>query len=222
MQVVIIGAGGHGRVALDILQAAGTYEPVGFLDADQSLTGETVGNLPVLGSVNMLPKLRQQRIKFGFVAIGDNRVRREYAALLREHGLTLINAVHPSACISASVTTGQNVMVAGGAVVCAECRLADSVIINSGAVVDHECEIEESAHICTGAHLAGRVRVGRGAFVGIGANIIQCLSIGEEAIIGAGAVVIRDVPSYATAVGVPASIIKTGMPLQPEAVIVNR
>jgi UDP-perosamine 4-acetyltransferase len=210
MQTIIIGAGGHGRVALDILQAGGMYEVVGFLDANASLTGKEVGGVPVLGSVSMLPKLRQQRIVFGFVAIGDNRARRQYAALLREHGVSLINALYPSACISTSATLGENVMVAAGAVVCAECRLGDSVIINSGAVVDHECEIGESAHICTGAHLAGRVRVGRGAFVGIGANIIQCMSVGEEAVVGAGAVVIRDIPPHATAVGVPAGVIKSG------------
>lgn len=214
MQVVIIGAGGHGRVALDILQAAGKYIPVAFLDADPSLAGRRIGNVPVLGSVNMLPRVRQQKIGFGFVAIGDNRVRRQYAAMLREHGFTLINAVHPSACISASATLGTNILVAAGAVVCTECRLADSVIINTGAVVDHECEIEESAHICSGAHLAGRARVGRGAFVGIGANVIQCLSIGEEAVIGAGAAVIRDIPSHATAVGVPAAVIKTSAPVE--------
>jgi UDP-perosamine 4-acetyltransferase len=212
MQTIIIGAGGHGRVALDILQAGGAYQVIGFLDANVSLTGKHVGGLPVLGSVNLLPKLRQQRVAFGFVAIGDNRARRQYAALLREHCFSLINALHPSACISASARLGENVMVAAGAVVCAECRLADSVIINSGAVVDHECEIEEAAHICTGAHVAGRVRVGRGAFVGIGANIIQCLSVGEEAIVGAGAVVIRDIPPHVTAVGVPAGVIKSSSP----------
>jgi UDP-perosamine 4-acetyltransferase len=214
MQTIIIGAGGHGRVALDILQAAGKYQPAGFLDADPSLSGRRVGGLPVFGSVNLLSKLRQQRITHGFVAIGDNRVRRQYAALLREHGLTLINAVHPSACVSKSATLGENVMLAAGAMVCAEAKLADSVIVNTGAIVDHECEIDVSAHIATGAHLAGRVRVGRGAFVGIGANVIQCLMIGEEAVVGAGAVVIRDVPPYSTVIGVPASIIKTSVPAE--------
>jgi UDP-perosamine 4-acetyltransferase len=214
MQTIIIGAGGHGRVALDILQAEGHYKPVGFLDADQSLWGRRVAGLPVLGPVNLLPKVRQQRIGFGIVAIGDNRVRRQYAALLREHDFTLINAVHPRAGISASAQLGVNVLVAAGAMICTDCRIADSAIINTGAIVDHECEIDESAHICSGARLAGRVRVGRGAFVGIGASVIQCLSIGEEAIIGAGAVVIRDIPAHATAVGVPASIIKTAAPAE--------
>ena len=62
--------------------------------------------------------------------------------------------------------------------------------------------------MCPGAMLAGRVRVGRGAFVGLGAKVIQCLNVGEGATVGAGAVVIRDVPEFATVVGVPARIIK--------------
>ena len=47
-----------------------------------------------------------------------------------------------------------------------------------------------------------------GAFIGIGANIIQCLSVGDYAVVGAGAAVIQDIPEYATAVGVPAKVIK--------------
>ena len=95
------------------------------------------------------------------------------------------------------------------AAVCTEAQIADSVIVNTAAVVDHECVIGPGVHICPGAHLAGRVRVGMGAFVGLGANVIQCLSIGEYAVIRAGAVVLADVPAHATAVGVPARVIKT-------------
>ena len=50
------------------------------------------------------------------------------------------------------------------------------------------------------------------AGVGMGAQVIQCLTIGEGATIGAGAVVIEDVPAHATAVGVPARVIKWGAP----------
>jgi acetyltransferase EpsM len=57
--------------------------------------------------------------------------------------------------------------------------------------------------------LAGRVRVGRGAFVGIGAQVIQCRSVGDFAVVGAGAAVIHDVPHEATAVGVPARVVKS-------------
>jgi len=210
--VVIVGAGGHGKVVLDILRADGRYRPVGYVDADPSLTDSYVGGLPVLGAVNALPRLRQQRIKRAIVAIGDNRTRLHYAGVLLEQGFELVNAVHPTAFVSPNAKLGLNVVVAPHASVVTECTVADSAIINTSAVVDHECEIGEGAHICPGAVLAGRVRVGRAAFIGIGANVIQCRSIGRFAVVGAGAAVIEDVPDYATAVGVPARVLKVSPP----------
>ncbi len=210
MDVVILGAGGHGKVVLDILRARNEYTVVGFLDADRSMAGSTVGDIPVLGAMNLLPKLRQQRkIAGAIVAIGNNRTRRSCAAVVAEHGVELINAIHPAATISPSATIGRNVVVAAGAVVCVDARIADSVIVNTSAVIDHEAEIGEAAHIAPGALIAGRVHVGAGAFIGLGAMIIQCLKIGDESIIGAGSVVIRDLPARVTAVGVPATVIKS-------------
>jgi UDP-perosamine 4-acetyltransferase len=208
MDVLIVGAGGHGKVVLDCLRAAGECNPIGFVDADTSLAGTSIGGLPVFGPPNQLPKIRSTKIKSAIIAIGDNRTRRSYARMLIDQGFDLINAIHPHACVSATAHIGRNVVIAAGAIVCTEARIGDSVVVNTAAVVDHECEIGEAAHICPTVALAGRVRVGEGAFIGIGAKVIPCLSIGEYAIVGAGAVVIRDVPAHATAVGVPAKVIK--------------
>jgi hypothetical protein len=73
--VVIIGAGGHGKVVLDILVAEGKYRPVGFVDNNPSLLDSYVCGLPVLGPINALPRLKRQRIRHAVVAIGDNRQR---------------------------------------------------------------------------------------------------------------------------------------------------
>ncbi len=214
METIIIGAGGHGKVVLDILRAGGKYRPIGFVDADPKLANTRVGGLPVFGGIHLLNKLRQQhRLKAAIIGIGDNRARCGYVKNIDDQGLELINAIHPSASISASAILGRNVVVAAQAVICTEARIGDLAIINTAAIVDHECEIGIAAHICPGANLAGRVRIGRNAFVGLGANIIQCLSIGDSAVIGAGAVVLRDIPAGATAVGIPARIIKLAPPM---------
>jgi UDP-perosamine 4-acetyltransferase len=210
MDVLLLGAGGHGKVVLDILRAAGEYNPVGFVDADPALAGTSVGGVPVLGAVNLLGKLKQKhKLKAAIVSIGDNRARRTYATLLLKHGFELINAIHPSAVVSPSARLGRNVAIAAGAVICADAQIGDSVIVNTSAVVDHECRIAEGVHIAPGALLAGRVQVGAGAFIGLGAKVIQCLTIGENATIGAGAAVIEDISPNTTAVGVPARIIKS-------------
>jgi len=210
LRVLIIGAGGHGKVVLDILRAGNLYDPAGFIDADPALAGIAVGGIKILGAMNILPKMYRQGIRGAVVAIGDSRARRHCAALLHEQGIELVNAVHPTAFVSPTATLGKGVIVAAQAAISTEGRVDDLVIINTSAVVDHECHIGEAAHICPGVHLAGRVSVGAGAFVGLGANIIQCLKIGEGATVGAGAVVLEDVPAFSTVVGVPARVIRAG------------
>ena len=214
MQVVIVGAGGHGKVVLDILRAENRYEPVGFVDADTRLAGTKVGGLPVLGPTNVLPKLRQQRVRHAIIAIGDNRTRHRYAALLESEGFTLAGATHPTAFVSPTATLGKNVVVGPNASVITEARIGDCTIVNTGAIVEHECEVGEAVHVAPGAVLAGRVRVGAFAFIGIGAQVIQCMAVGDGATVGAGAVVIADVPSGATVVGVPARVVKVAPSVQ--------
>jgi sugar O-acyltransferase (sialic acid O-acetyltransferase NeuD family) len=210
MNVIIIGAGGHGRVVLDILRAEGKHNPVGFIDADPQLKGQKIGGVEVLGQANLLPKLKGQKVKGAIVAIGDNHARRSYAKKLLDQGFELINALHPRSVISPTVRLGKNVVVAAGAVVGTDSIIGDDAIVNTSAVIDHECEIGQAVHICPAAALAGRVRIGDETFVGLGSMIIQCLSVGSGAIVGAGAVVIGDVPDGATVVGVPARVIKIG------------
>lgn len=205
IEVLIIGAGGHGKVVLDILRASAAYKPVAFLDADPALANTSISNLPVLGQINLLPKLRQQqKLKHAIVAIGDNRSRQSYIKNLRDHDFTLINALHPTAHVSPSAKLGSGIVVCPTAVVGTEASLADGVIVNTGAIVDHECIIEECVHLAPGSLLAGRVRVEQGAFVGLGAKVIQCLTVGQWSTLGAGATIIRDVPPNTTVIGTPA------------------
>jgi sugar O-acyltransferase (sialic acid O-acetyltransferase NeuD family) len=205
--VVVIGAGGHGRVVLDILVQATQYQVTGFIDSNAALKGRRVDGVPILGDLDCLPGLRSQ-IAGVIVAVGDNGVRRAFADRVEEMGFELINAIHPSAHLAHNVTLGRNVVVAAGALICAHCQIGDSVILNTGCIVDHESMIGTAAHICPGARLAGRVTVESGAFIGIGATVIQGLRIGCEAIVGGGAVVIRDVEALATVVGVPARTLR--------------
>lgn len=206
---LIVGAGGHGRVVLDILFRGGQYDVVGFLDSNSDLHGRRIDGVEVLGGLDRILKIRADRgVTHCIVAIGDNGVRRSFAERIERDGFELVNAIHPSANMASNVTMGRNVVVAAGALVCAHCQIGDSVILNTGCIVDHETFVGTATHVCPGARIAGRVVVESGAFVGIGATVIQSVRVGYEAIIGAGAVVIEDVPPMSTVVGVPARAIK--------------
>jgi UDP-perosamine 4-acetyltransferase len=215
MKCIIIGAGGHGRVVLDILLSSGVHEVIGFVDSNPNLHGRRTDGLPVLGGLEALPALRKNGAAGAIIAIGDNGVRTDFARRVEALGIVLVNAVHPSANLARTVTLGRNVVVAAGALVCAHCQIGDSVILNTGCIIDHECKIGTAVHICPGVRLAGHVTVDAGTHVGIGATVIQDLHIRTEAVVGAGAVVIQDVPARTTVVGVPARPVVTRLPARP-------
>jgi len=208
MGTIIVGAGGHGRVVLDIFRQAHNVNPVGFIDANPALHGKFIDGVEVIGGAADIAALTAAGVDSALVAIGDNATRNIYAQALQANGIRLVNAIHPKACVADTARLGRTVVIAAGAVVCAHCRIGDSSIINTASIVDHESIIGRSAHVCPGARLAGRVTVEDFAFIGIGATVIQCLTIGRGGTVGAGAVVLRDVSAFTTVVGVPARVIR--------------
>jgi sugar O-acyltransferase (sialic acid O-acetyltransferase NeuD family) len=199
--ILILGAGGHGKVVADILICAG--EPVlGFLDDDPATWGATRLGLPVLGGI---VTYREHTPGGLILGMGSIAARRKIVEFLGGEARGLwCNAIHPRAIVARSVQLGNGIAVMAGVVVNPDAALGDHSVINTGATVDHDCTIGAYAHVGPGAHLAGGVRVGRRAFVGIGASVAQCLTIGEGAIVGAGSVVIDPVPAHVTVKGIPA------------------
>ncbi len=209
MNVVIVGAGGHGKVILDILQNTPSIEVIGFIDDGQKSQGKEINGIPVIGTINSLPQLRQKYgIEGAIIAIGNRGVRATVFEKVKGMGLKLINAIHPSAIISKNVKLGAGVMIAPGAIINTNSAIGDDVIINTGATIDHDNIIGDHVNIQPGVSLGGTVTVKAYAEVGIGATVIQNINIGENSTVGAGAVLIADVPDNVTVVGVPGRIIK--------------
>jgi sugar O-acyltransferase (sialic acid O-acetyltransferase NeuD family) len=205
IKVVVLGAGGHAKVLLDMLLENGAFEVAGLLDPGR--VGGKIFGRPILGGDDLLPALVRDGVKHFVVGLGSTGVlvgRERLFQLARSHGLRPVNLIHRSATISPSVRLGAGVTVMAAAVVNADARLGDNVCINTAAVVEHDCHIGPHAFVAPGAVLAGGVCVGRLAFVGLGAAVRQGVRIGAGALVGAGAVVVRNVRRGATVAGVPA------------------
>lgn len=203
--VVVVGAGGHAKVCIELLQAMG--EEVAYCVGGDDSPDRCVG-IPVLKGDENLLHLREAGYARLFVAIGSNKLRTRLATLAIDQGYELVNAISPRAIISPSVHMGSGVAVMAGAVINAEATIGDLVIVNTGATIDHDCQIGESVHIAPQCGLAGNVVVGRQSFLGIGCKVIPELLIGENVILGAGSVVIHDIASNMIAVGTPAHVIQ--------------
>ncbi|HEV7159122.1 MAG TPA: acetyltransferase [Caulobacteraceae bacterium] len=203
--VVILGAGGHARVVIELIIASG-----GTVAAltDRDPTPREVLGVPVVGDDAALEGLYAHGLRHAFIAIGDNAARLAARAIVDTLGFSLVNAVSPRAIVSPSATLARGVAVMAGAVINAGAGIADLAIINTGAVVDHECQLGAACHIGPGAVLAGAVSIGERAQIGAGATVTPGRSIGVGAIVGAGACVVGDVAEGATVVGVPARALR--------------
>jgi sugar O-acyltransferase (sialic acid O-acetyltransferase NeuD family) len=211
IKTVGLGSGGHAKVVLDILSFYHEYQVVGLTTGDKGLTGQTVLGTPILGTDDILPRLRAEGIEAAFIgvgSVGDCRLRRRLFELARELGFKMINLVHPAAYVAHSVQMGQGNVVMAQAAINPSVVLGDNVIVNTGAQLDHDCQVANHVHIGPGAHLSGNVSVDTCAHVGVGATIIQGVHIGTGAIVGAGTTVLRDVSPHTTVFGVPAKVIE--------------
>jgi UDP-perosamine 4-acetyltransferase len=200
-KLIILGAGGHAKVVIDLFRESNEFQIIGCLD--QTCSGQ-VNGVSILGDDSLLPSLRMDGVSHAFIALGNNVTRAGLGKKASALGFLLANARAQGARISPSAQIGAGVAVMNGAVINAETTIADLVIINSNATVEHDCRIGSAAHIAPGAILTGNVTVGEMALLGAGSCILPTISIGDRAVVGAGAVVTRNVPADSIMRGVPA------------------
>jgi len=193
--IVIVGAGGHARVVLDVLRCLG-WRVAGVLAPDHD-PGSDWNGLEVLGDDGWLDSTEVAEFGYalGIGAVpGRMALRQRMFALLRQRGLRLPALVHPGAIVSSAAQLAAATQIMAGAVVQPGVRLGANVLVNTGARVDHDCFVDTGAHVAPGAILCGDVRIGARAFVGAGAVVLPGVVVGEGAEVAAGAIVRHDIP----------------------------
>jgi len=195
--LLIVGAGGHGKVVADTARSSG-YTDIAFLD-DAWPVKTTNGAWSVRGK----PAASQTPI---FCAVGNNATRERLFSDLELNNAPVLT--HPSAIVSPSAHIGVGTLLVAGTIVNAGARIGRGGILNTGCSVDHDCEIDDFVHISPGARLAGGVKVGKRSWIGIGAVVREGIHIGDDVIVGAGSVVVRDIENGAKVCGVPARTIR--------------
>ncbi len=195
-RLIIIGAGGHGKVVADIALQRG-YSDICFVD--DHAVGECMG-YPIVGRCSELNEYGEGKTDF-FIAVGDNATRKHIA---ETYDLNWVTLIHPSAQIGSHVTIGEGTVVMANAVINACASIGKHCIINSGAIVEHDNVLGNYVHISPRAALGGTVAVGDETHIGIGAIVKNNIEICDKCMIGAGAVVVKNICECGTYVGVPA------------------
>jgi sugar O-acyltransferase (sialic acid O-acetyltransferase NeuD family) len=204
-RLVIIGAGGHGRVVADCAQILGNYDDIVFLD-DCFNKRTTNAHWKIIGRVDMWSELTDSDF---FIAFGNNKLREKTIKKLQQVNVNLVSLIHPSAVISPRASIGKGVVVCANAVINVGTHISDGCIINTSATVDHDCELQSYVHISPGVNIAGGVTIEALSWLGIGSTVIECLTLAENTQIGAGAVVTQSTQANSLYLGVPAKRIRS-------------
>lgn len=217
--LLIIGAGGHGKVVASIAHRLGRWGRIAFLD-DKFGELTQVEDWPVLGTVQDAGRFLGE-FSDAFAAFGDNALRLGVLRNLLELGFRAPVLIHPDASVSRHTVIGAGTVLCAQSAVIVDARIGVGAIVNTAASVGHDCTIGDGVHVAPGVRLAGGVVVGESSWVGLGAVVKEQVVIGKNVMVGAGSVVLRNLPDGVTAVGVPARVIQGAAPVEERVRLVS-
>lgn len=207
--LILVGAGGHAKVVLDLIRAL-DLECLAVSLPEASNLSKWRG-LSVICD-KQLPELyspAQVDLVLGIGFMPGTSLRQNLFEQFSQLGYQFRTLCHPTAWISASARLGQGCQVMAGVIIQADAECADNVIINTRASIDHDTVIGAHSQIAPGAVLCGAVLVEECVFVGAAATVIQSRRIGKGAVVAAGAVVTADVMPGSVVKGCPAVSLKS-------------
>lgn len=138
--LLIIGAGGHGKVVKEIAEALG-YTKIAFLDDNST---EAIGKIAD-------SKAFVDEYKEAFVGIGNNILRGELLNKLEQEGFKIPVLIYPTAYVSKSAVIGKGTVVEPMAIINANTKIGIGSIISVGSIVDHDAVLEDCVHANVGA-----------------------------------------------------------------------
>lgn len=191
--LLLLGAGGHARACIDVIEQEGRFEIAGLTGLPQEV-GTRVLGYSVLGTDHDLPALlreyRHALVSVGQIKTPDVRIR--LFGKLAQNGCALPAIVSPRAHVSPHAAVGAGTIIMHGAIINAGATVGKNCIVNSLALVEHDTVIGDHCHIATAAAINSGVSVGAGTFIGSNACVRQGTRIGNNCVIGMGQRVLAD------------------------------
>jgi len=206
-KILVIGASGHAKVIIDIIEREAKYEVFGLIDSYKK-KGDSLYNYKILGTEEDLPHIFKNNndIIGGIIAIGDNYTRMKLYINISSKisDFNFINAIHPASTIGKNVSIENGTVIMPGTVISSDVKIGKQCIVNTNSTLSHDCIIKDFSSIAPGVTIAGGVNIGKCTAISLGANVLEMVTIGEHTVIGASSLVNRNIGCYKKVYGIPA------------------
>lgn len=193
-RIILVGAGGHCRSCIDVIEQDGRFEILGVVDKAKQGDSITVLGYPLIGTDEDLPALRRE-CDHAFVTVGQIKspdIRIRLHGRLTELGFELPAIVSPLAYVSRHAEIGEGTVVMHQALVNVGAKVGTNCILNSRCLVEHDASIGNHVHISTGAIVNGSATVGSRSFIGSGATVVHGVALPEQSFARAGQLVVSE------------------------------
>ena len=192
-EIILIGAGGHAKSCIDVIEQQDKFKIAGLIGKKEEL-GRKVCGYTIFGIDNDLPDLFKKYTN-AHISIGqiETDKRNNIYNQILNLGFSLPTIISPNAYVSDHADIGNGNIVMHGVVINAGVKIGNNCIINTNALIEHDVQIGDECHISTNSILNGNVKIGTGTFIGSSACIKNNISIGKNCIIGMGLSVRQDV-----------------------------
>lgn len=195
--LIIIGAGGHGKVCAELASDMGKWENIFFLDDVYPEKNKCL-TYKILGKTTEI--LNYKKCDF-FVGIGNNKVREKYLLVLKKYNIKIATLVHPTAYISKFSSIGEGTSIHQYSIVNTSSTIGFGCIINTNAIIEHENYLKDFVHISPNVCMGGQVIIDEYSWIGIGSTVINNVSITSNVIVGANSLVLKSIPLHGTYAG---------------------
>lgn len=202
--MIIIGAGGHAREVMDLLQFNSSDELFLFDNVSPSLPASING-------IAIIQKEEEAKTKLQIdprfiIATGNPPVRKKMYELFMQWAGKPFTCTANTAIISKHETIigeGSNIM--HDVFISNHVQIGIGNLINTRAHLHHDVTTGNFCEVGPAALLLGNVKIGHHVFIGAGAIVLPGIEVGNDAVIGAGSVVTKNVAAGKTVKGIPAT-----------------
>lgn len=151
MNLLILGAGSHGHSILETAHSMRIFGKVAFLDDDNE-------NPEAIDVTSRMSEYVDE-YPLAFVAIGDNRIRKELVVRIKKAGFVVPYLCDPSANVSASASIREGAYIGARAIIGTQTEIGEGAIVASGAILASEVKVGEFAHVDSGVTVKKGCRV---------------------------------------------------------------
>tara|TARA_B110000438_G_scaffold296893_1_gene342315 strand:+ start:974 stop:1552 length:579 start_codon:yes stop_codon:yes gene_type:complete len=183
--ILLIGAGGHAKSCIDVIEKQKKYKIIGLIDKNKS--AKNLFKYPIIDE-NIDINILYRKCKNILIAVGQIKspsIRIKLFKKYKKFGFNFPTIISPLAHVSKYSSISEGTIIMHHAMVNASCKIGISCIINSKALIEHDVEIGNFCHISTSTILNGNVKVGNKIFIGSNSTISNSIKIKDNVIIPA-------------------------------------